>query len=123
MFETNIKDIQAVITDYFEGVFYGNIQKLESAFHPKCLLIGDINGNPYFKNREEYLEGVKTRKSPNELGESFDMKIIGIETLGNNALAKVHLPMLGYNYYDFLSLSKIDGQWIIVNKVFSNIQK
>jgi hypothetical protein len=31
------------------------------------------------------------------------------------------LPMLGYNYYDFLSLSKISGRWQIVNKLFTNV--
>lgn len=121
MFEKSVIEIQAVINNYFEGIFYGDLQKLESAFHPQCLLFGDINGQPYFKTLPEYLEGVKNRKSPYESGEIFRMKVLGIEVLGSNAIVKLHVPMLGYNYYDFLSLSKVNGKWMIVNKMFTNI--
>ncbi len=121
MFEQNTKEIQLVISNYFDGIFYGDIKKLESAFHPQCILYGDINGEPYFKTLAAYLEGVKNRKSPSQNGETFRMKILGIEILGNNAIAKLHVPMLGFNYYDFLSLSKVSGQWLIVNKLFTNV--
>ncbi|WP_394329748.1 nuclear transport factor 2 family protein [Zunongwangia profunda] len=29
--------------------------------------------------------------------------------------------MLGFNYYDYLSLFKINGEWKIVNKLFTNV--
>jgi hypothetical protein len=121
MFQQDVEEIQAVITNYFEGIFYGDIKKLESAFHPQCLLFGDINGQPYLKNLPDYLEGVKNRKSPDELGENFRMKILGIEILKNMAYAKLHVPMLGYNYYDFITLSRISGKWVYINKVFTNV--
>jgi hypothetical protein len=121
MFQQDVEEIQAVITNYFEGIFYGDIEKLESAFHPQCLLFGDINGQPYLKNLPDYLEGVKNRKSPDELGENFRMKILGIEILNNMAYAKLHVPMLGYNYYDFITLSRISGKWVYINKVFTNV--
>jgi len=121
MFEQDVKEIQAVIINYFEGIFYGDIDKLESAFLPQCLLIGDINRQPYFKNLQEYLSGVRSRKSPDELGEEFRMKILGIESVNDIAYAKLHLQMLGFNYYDYVSLSRIDGRWLIVNKIFTNV--
>ncbi len=121
MYTKETTEIQSLIDDYFKGIFHGDIGKLRLAFHPQSLLFGDINGQPYFKNVDEYIEGVKNRKSPHEQGESFSMEILGIEILGNNAIAKLHLPMLGYNYYDFLSLSKISGRWQIVNKLFTNV--
>lgn len=121
MYTKEITEIQSLADNYFKGIFHGDIEKLRSAFHPQCLLFGDINGQPYFKNVDDYIEGVKNRKSPHEQGESFRMEILGIEILGSNAIAKLHLPMLGYNYYDFLSLSKISGRWQIVNKLFTNV--
>lgn len=122
MFEENCIQIQKVIENYFYGVFDGNIEKLRKVFHPKALLIGDINGESYFKTLAEYLEGVKDRKSPKELNESFNMKIISLEILGNNAIAKLNVPIFGYNYYDLMSLSKINDNWVIVNKLFTNIE-
>ncbi|QIK59178.1 nuclear transport factor 2 family protein [Dysgonomonas sp. HDW5A] len=113
--------IIAVIDNYFKGIFEGDVSKLKSIFHPNALLFGDIANEAYFKHVDEYLEIVNNRKSPKENNENFKMEIISIEILGNNAVAKLHVPMLGFNYYDLLSLSKVDGQWLIVNKLFTHI--
>lgn len=121
MFDQEIRSIQKTIFNYFEGVFYGDTKKLEPAFHPQCLLIGDINGQPYFKSLPEYLENVRNRKSPESSGEEFLMRILSIEVVNNVAIAKLHVPVLGFNYYDFMSLNKINKEWVIVNKVFSNL--
>lgn len=118
--EETIK-IQKVIDDYFHGIFEGDIQKLKAVFHPSTVLFGDIKGQPYLKNLDDYLDGVKNRKSPQDLGEAFRMKTLSVEVIGNNAIVKLHSPMLGYNYYDFLTLSKIEGKWLIVNKLFTHI--
>ncbi|TNJ44250.1 nuclear transport factor 2 family protein [Tamlana fucoidanivorans] len=121
MFNTHIKDIEKLISNYFEGIYHGNISQLASCFQKDTLIFGDINGTEYSKNSKEYLKGVENRQSPNELNESFQMKILGIEILGNIAMVKLHVPMLGFNYYDYLSLTKIDGHWKIVSKIFTHV--
>jgi len=121
MFNKNYSEIRTIIQSYFDGIFYGKVESLQGIFHPQSILTGDIKGEPYFKTIDEYLLVVKSRKSPSELGEMMEMKILAIEFLGNNAVVKLHCPMLGYNYYDFLSLSKCDGAWLIVNKIFSHV--
>lgn len=113
-------EIQAVVKKYFEGIFYGDSEKLMEAFHPLSFLCGDIHNKPYLKTIDAYIEGVKARKSPHELGETFRMKILHLEILGNIAIVKAHVPMLGFNYCDFLSMIKINGNWIIVNKIFAH---
>lgn len=114
-------DITAVLSDYFNGVFKGNTDLLRGAFHPQALVAGDVNGQPYFKTLDQYLDGVKNRKSPFELGESFRMEIISIEIINLIAVAKVRLPMFEFNYHDLLSLTKVDGKWVIVNKLLTNV--
>lgn len=121
MYRDEITAIQNTINTYFEGIYQGDINHLKSAFHPEALLFGDINGDPYFRTLDQYLEGVKNRKSPKELGEAFKMKTLAIELLGQNAIAKLRMPMLGFNYFDILSFSKIEGKWLIVNKLFTHI--
>ncbi|CAL2089748.1 Nuclear transport factor 2 family protein [Tenacibaculum sp. 190524A05c] len=121
MYTENIKTIEQVITNYFEGIFYGEADKLDSCFTQTTIIYGDINGVPYQKSKEEYVNGVRNRQSPNELKETFNMNIVGIDVLGNTAMVKVHLPMLGYNYYDYLSLIKFGDDWKIVNKIFCHV--
>ncbi len=121
MFEKDVIEIQAIVANYFEGIFYGDVKKLQSVFHPQCMLFGDINEQPYFKTLPEYIEGVKNRKSPKELEENFKMKVLSVELANSVAIVKLHVPMLGYNYYDFLAMHKLNGQWLIVNKMFTNV--
>jgi hypothetical protein len=121
MYNENAAAIQAVITHYFEGVFSGDTDQLQQAFHPECILQGDINGTPYYKNFTAYIELVRQRKSPQELGESFGMQLLGIEVWGHIAIVRAYLPMLGYRYYDVLSLAKTAGRWQIVHKLFTNL--
>ena len=121
MYDKHSNEIKTVVSDYFNGIYTGNLTKLEDVFHSEALLFGDINGTPYFKTATEYLDGVKSRKSPKELGEDFKMKILSIEIMGSNAIVKAQLPMLGYNYFDFLSLIKINSDWKIVNKIFTHV--
>jgi hypothetical protein len=122
MYKENIKEIENLITNYFEGIFYGDITKLKSCFHKNVYIYGDIKGVNYLKSINEYLEGVKNRQSPKDLNENLKMKIIGIDIMGKIAMAKLHVPMLGYNYYDYLSLTKINNDWKIVNKLLTHVQ-
>lgn len=116
------KEIKAVISDYFSGIYTGDITQLEGVFHSEGQLFGDINGKPYFKTITEYIDGVSNRKSPKDLGEDFKMEICSIEILGHIAIVKAQVPMLGYNYLDLLSLTKINDAWKIVNKIFTNVE-
>lgn len=120
MYKEEIQELYLTIQNYFDGIFYGDTVKLQSVFHPRSLLFGDIKGQPYLKNVEEYIEGVKNRKSPSSLGESFRMKLISIEILNQVAYAKLHCPMYDFNYYDYIALNKTEGKWLIVNKLFTD---
>ncbi|WP_420321032.1 nuclear transport factor 2 family protein [Flagellimonas sp.] len=122
MYKENRAEIEQLINDYFEGIFNGETDKLEKCFHDDLYLYGDIHGEDYLKSKHEYIDGVKSRKSPKELNEKFNMKIIGLDVMGKAAMAKVHVPFSGYNYYDYLSMAMINGKWIIVNKIFTHVE-
>ena len=119
---TSFKAIESVIQDYFDGIYEGNTEKLAHVFQKDGYLYGDIKGDAYLKHVSEYIEGVKNRQSPKELDDAYHTEILGIEVLGKIAMAKLRLQMLGFNYYDYLSLAKIDGDWKIVNKVFAHVE-
>lgn len=122
MYDKHSSEIKAVISDYFNGIYKSDVMLLENAFHSKALLFGNINDAPYFKSALEYIGDVKIRKSPKELDEDLKMNIIGLDIMGEIAMVKVHVPILGYNYYDYLSLAKINKDWKIVNKIFTHVE-
>ena len=111
----------ALIDAYFQSIYVGDAAALRSTFHPKCRLFAEVNGNPYEKSVDEYVDGVAGRRSPRDLGEPCLMEVIGVETLGSVALVRTHQQMLGFNYFDYLTLLRRDGRWLIVGKVFTNV--
>jgi hypothetical protein len=115
--------ILRVLDDYFGGIYSGDVQRLRSAFHPSAVLWGEVEGQPYHKLLEDYLDVVRGRTSPQALGEVFAMEPIAIEVQGNIALAKVRCPMLGFEYVDFLSLLREDGRWAIAAKLFTHLER
>jgi len=121
MYQNNITEIENLIKTYFDGIFYGNTSSLVDCFSDNANICGDINSNEYLKSVNQYIEAVKERTSPNDLGEILKISIIGIDILGKVAMVKLHVPMLGFNYYDYLSLFKINNEWKIVNKLFANV--
>ena len=119
----NATAVSAVLSNYFNGIYNGDTELLRGIFHPTALVVGDINGQPYFKTVDQYLEGVKNRKSPSELNEKFNMEILSIEIINSIAIAKVRVPIFDFNYYDLLSLSKVNGEWIIINKLLTHVKE
>jgi hypothetical protein len=121
-FNESVSAITATLRDYFGGIFRGDVDLLKSTFHPQALVSGDINGQPYFKTLDQYLDGVKNRKSPAELGETFRMEILSVEIINTTAIAKVRVPLFEFNYYDLLSLVMINDKWVIINKLLTHVK-
>lgn len=112
---------QALHDYYFKGIQEGDIDALRKILNPGTLLFGDVKGQPYAKTLEVYLEGVKNRKSPKEAGAPFKGSVISIKTINSIAIAQVHVKMYDFNYDEFLSFHKIDGRWMIVNKMITDV--
>ena len=120
-YSENAAAVGAVLAKYFKGVYHGDTILLRAIFHSAALVSGDVNGELYFKTIEQYLTGVENRESPFDLHEPFRMEILSIEIINTIAVAKVHVPIFAYHYYDLLSLTRIKGEWLIVNKLMTNV--
>ena len=112
--------IQLLNNHYFEGTFAGDVNKLNGIYNATSLLFGDVKGQPYAKTVGEYLEGVKTRVSPKDSGKTFKGDILSIKVVNSVAIAELEVKMYEFNYRVFLSLHKINGQWLIVNKMLTD---
>ena len=114
---------QALEKNYFEGIYNGNLELLQKIYNKGTLLFGDVNGQPYFKTLDQYLDGVKNRQSPKDSGKPFRGEILSIKVVNSIAVAEVKVKMYDFNYYEFLSFHKIDNNWLIVNKMISDIKE
>jgi hypothetical protein len=113
--------IAAVLGDYFKGLYAGDTALLRTVFHPAAALFAERGGQSYHKGLDAYLDGVAGRASPASLGEPYRMKVLAIDVTHDIAMARVHVPALGFNYVNYLSLVRWEGRWVIVNKVFTDM--
>jgi len=125
--ENNKQDI-AVMTSlledyYFKGIYEGNMDLLNQVYYGGTLLFGDVKGQPYAKTLDQYLDGVKNRQSPKDSGKLFNGEIISINIVNTIAIAEVMVKMYDFNYHEYLSLHKLDGRWLIVNKMISDVNQ
>jgi hypothetical protein len=115
-------NIAEIISDiYFNGIYEGDVRLLESIYYSGALLFGDAAGKPYFRTIAQYLDGVKNRQSPKDSGKPFKGEIISIRLVNSIAIAEVKVKMYDFNYHEFLSFHKLDGNWLIVNKMISDV--
>lgn len=125
--DTQKADVAAISeileSSYFKGIYEGNLDLLKPVYHPGTLLFGDVKGQPYAKTLEQYLDGVAHRQSPKDSGKPFKGDIISIKVVNSIAIAEVKVKMYDFNYHEFLSFHKIDGRWVIVNKMISDVQE
>lgn len=114
----DIEMIQQTIQFYFDGLYHSDVEKLKKAFHPSSQVIGFFEGNLAIQPLEGFLEFIKATSAPSESGEEYDMKIVSIDITGNEAAVKVEDLYLGLRFTDYLSLLRIENNWVIVNKVY-----
>jgi hypothetical protein len=112
---------QALEDYYFKGIYAGDLNTLKQVYYPGTLLFGDVKGQPYFKTLEQYFGAVKNRPSPKDSGKPFKGEIISIKLVNSIAFAEVKVKMYDFYYHDFLSFHKLDGRWLIVNKMMSDV--
>lgn len=114
---------RALEENYFKGIYEGNLNLLEQIYYSGTLLFGDVKGQPYFKTLPQYLDGVKNRQSPKDSGKPFKGEIVNIKVVNTIAIAEVKVKMYDFNYHEFLSFHKLDGKWLLVNKMMSDVNE
>lgn len=114
-YQSDYEAIFAILNCYFEGLFEGDDEKLRSIFHGDA----SLKGNNYRKTLNEWLEAVANRPIPRDEGMEYNFNIQSLEIIGDQAMAKVDVPLLAAHFIDFLGLLKEDGQWKIVNKMYT----
>lgn len=108
--------IRVTLNNYIEGRNGGDLDRLQKAFHRSATLkfvqthtkeLGDWSLNSYLKR-------LKPGQQLNCKGEITDIRIFN-----DAAQATVLLIYPDLRFHDYMSLLKIEGQWLIVDKIFA----
>ena len=108
---------------YFKGIYEGDLELLNQIYYTGTLLFGDVKGQPYAKTLDQYLDSVKIRQSPKDSGKPFKAEILSIRVDNSIAVAEVKVKMYDFNYHEFLSFHSLNGKWLIVNKMITDINE
>lgn len=111
-------DVIKLITDYFNGLHYADVPTLRKIFHSDAFL----KAPGLRRSLDEWLETVSNRSVPAEEEQVYSYKILSIEIIKDQAIVKLECPLFDHFYIDFLSLLKENGQWLIVNKMYTDLQ-
>lgn len=112
-------EVAVLIQDYFDGLYHGDTQRLRRVFHSEAVYATASEGEPLILRMNEYFEIVDSRPSPASRGEHRTDQILSIDFVGPvTAVAKLRCSIVPKHFIDLLSLTRVDGRWQIIAKVF-----
>jgi hypothetical protein len=111
--------IRQTVQHYFDGGRNRDSLALRKAFHPEARMLFAREGKLVVVPIGEYITRVGSEKlKPGEV-DSTQRKVVSVEVVGDAAVAKLELKRPGALLTDYMSLLKVDGRWLIVNKIFT----
>lgn len=108
--------ITAAVELYFQGHATGDGSHITKAFHPEAKLFFVKDGAFAQRTAAEFAAGFSGKPAADEAKRA--RRILHLDYAGTAAIAKVELDYPGGGFIDYLSLLKIEGRWLIVNKIF-----
>lgn len=118
------KAIEQTVHTYFDGLYEGDADKLASVFAETSALTYEQDGKLTVLSREQWLQWVRERPKPKDKGLARDDVILLVDQAGpTTALVKVKCQIPPRFFTDYLSLLKVDGHWVVAQKVFATVVK
>ena len=108
--------VRAPLEAYLRGHATGSADEFRPAFHPDAQLWGMRNGALIRMTAEEYIGRASGAPAADEAQRR--RWIEAIDVTGDTAAAKIILDYPAVRFTDYMALSRIDGRWVIVNKMF-----
>lgn len=117
-------ELQPVISDYFDALYYCDTELLQKVFHPKAVYATADEAPLLHRTMEDYVPVVAARQSPASRGETRTDAIEEIQFAGENtAFARVRCSIGQSDFVDFLTFVRTDGHWQIMSKIFQIIPR
>ena len=106
--------VRATVTDYIEAYYTGDARRMQQTLHPhylKHMIHGDIPVRE--KTATEMVKEVRTNGPADLPAGNKTEQVSVLDVAGNIASAMLVTP----GWTDYMTLSKVDGQWKILSVV------
>ncbi len=110
--------IETMVQEYFDGLYYADTNKLRHIFHQDTVL----KAPGLRRTLDEWLQQVADRPIPADIKSRYGFRLISLEIIGDQAMAKVECPLFDFNYVDYLGFLRENDQWKIVSKMYVDIR-
>lgn len=118
------KAIEQTVQTYLDGLYEGDADKLASVFHDTSALTYEQDGKLVVLPRDQWLKAVRERPKPKDKGLPRDDVILMVDQSGpTTAFVKVKCQIPPRFFTDYLNLLKIDGRWVVAQKIFATAVK
>ncbi len=109
--------VKACLEDYMSG----NGDRMEKAFHPSATMkYIDAASNEF---KDVPIADFIARVKANTNNQERKIEIVSMNVEGNAANGKIRIETDKAILFDYMNMLKINGEWKIVSKIFTRINK
>jgi len=118
--------IRETTLNYVEGFYTGDFKRVEKAVHPelaKRIVVKDESGRYALKNMgasDLGFSAARFKKADDQSGQPFKAEVIIYDI--SKDIATVKLTQNKMQFFDYLHLAKINGEWKIINVLWARIE-
>jgi hypothetical protein len=117
----NEAEVRAAVEHYLLGHATGDGAHFKMVFHPESKLYFNRDGKFSTRTSQEYIAGASGKPAADEAQRK--RRIVAVDVTGDAAIAKVELDYPSALLTDYFTLLKVDGKWMIMNKIFNTQPK
>jgi len=111
--------IEALIADYFDGVYEGDVDKLSAIFHSSADLRGLENGELLVRTVPVWLDRMRKQPSAKAEGKPREDFVVTIDRSDEStAFIKLRCQVPPRYFTDYLVAMKLGDGWQIVSKSY-----
>ena len=118
--DTDYRALLVLAQTYFDAAYEMDADKFASIFHPSSSVtkVGD-DGKVSVTPIATWLAAVRNMKAPKQLGLERRDEIVSVEVVRELGLLKLTLQNPPRYFTDMLSCLKVNGAWLIAQKVLT----
>jgi len=110
---------QALVDNYYNGMYHGDPELIRKAFHPEARLQGIMAGKFFVgMTRESFCKFVTLMPKPADKKDKRDCSFEVLDQTGDQAVLKITDYIFGVWFTDYLSLLKTPEGWRVLNKTY-----